>query len=67
MSPKPPDDGFDIDNFAYSEFASALEGEHPLSSVNTDNEMESEILWTPARRFVFFYKRHVFMIWISFI
>jgi hypothetical protein len=32
MSPKPPDDGFDIDNFAYSEFASALEGEHPLSS-----------------------------------
>jgi len=47
MSSKPPDDGFDIDNFEYSEYAST----HPLSSANTDNEIESENSWTPTRRY----------------
>ena len=50
---KPPDhadDGFDIDNFDYIDYASALESEHPSS---TDNEIESgntENTCTPARR-----------------
>jgi len=45
---KPPDDGFDIDN--YADYASALQSEHPSSS---DCEMESgnaENMWTPACR-----------------
>ena len=45
---KPPDDGFDIDN--YADYASALKSEHPSSS---DCEMESgnaENMWTPACR-----------------
>jgi len=47
---KPPDDGFDIDNYDYADYASALESEHPSSS---DCGMESgnaENMWTPARR-----------------
>ena len=39
--------GFDIDNYDFTEYASALDGEN-LSS--TDCDMESESIWTPARR-----------------
>ena len=39
--------GFDIDNYDLTEYASALDGEN-LSS--TDCDMESESIWTPARR-----------------
>ena len=39
--------GFDIDNYDFTEYASALDGEN-LSS--TDYDMESESIWTPARR-----------------
>jgi len=48
---KPSDDGFDLDNYDYADYASALESEHPSS---TDCEMESgnaENVWTPARRY----------------
>ena len=48
---KPPDVGFDIDNFIdncdYAEYASAHESEPPSS---TDCEMGNENPWTPARR-----------------
>ena len=39
--------GFDLDNYDFTEYASALDGEN-LSS--TDCDMESESIWTPARR-----------------
>ena len=44
---KTSNDGFDIDNFDYADYASAQENEPPSS---TDCEMESESVWTPARR-----------------
>ena len=50
MSSTPPDDGLDIDNLSFSEFAKALESEQQSSSDNTDIEMESENSWTPAHR-----------------
>ena len=34
---KPPDDGFDLENYDYTDYASALENEPPSS---TDCEME---------------------------
>jgi hypothetical protein len=40
-------EGFDLDNYYYADYASALEGENPSS---TDCEMESENVWTPVRR-----------------
>ena len=42
-----PNEGFDLDNYDFTEYASALDGEN-LS--NTDCDMESESIWTPARR-----------------
>jgi hypothetical protein len=42
-----PNEGFDLDNYDFTEYASALDGEN-LSS--TDCDMESESIWTPARR-----------------
>jgi hypothetical protein len=44
---KIPNEGFDLENYNYTEYASALEGEN-LSSIDCD--MESESIWTPARR-----------------
>jgi hypothetical protein len=40
-------EGFDLDSYDFTEYASALDGEN-LST--TDCDMESESLWTPARR-----------------
>jgi hypothetical protein len=40
-----PNQGFDLEKYDYSEYASALEGDN-LSS--TDCDMESESIWTPA-------------------
>ena len=45
-----PNEVFDLEKYdytEYTEYASALEGEN-LSS--TDCDMESESIWTPARR-----------------
>lgn len=42
-----PNEGFDLDNYDFTEYASALEGENPSS---TECDMESESIWTPARR-----------------
>jgi hypothetical protein len=42
-----PNEGFDLDSYDFTEYASALDGEN-LST--TDCDMESESLWTPARR-----------------
>jgi len=43
---KPSNEGFDLDNIDFAEYASALESEHP----NSTDEMESDSIWTPARR-----------------
>ena len=48
---KTSNDGIDIDNFDYADYASALESEH---SSSTDCEMDSENpenVWTPACRY----------------
>ena len=42
-----PNEGFDLDSYDFTEYACALDGEN-LSS--TDCDLESENLWTPARR-----------------
>ena len=42
-----PNEGFDLDSYDFTEYASALDGENPSS---TDCDMESESIWTPARR-----------------
>ena len=42
-----PNEGFDLDNYDFTEYASVLDGEN-LSS--TDCDMEPESIWTPARR-----------------
>jgi len=44
---KPPDVGFDMDKYDYTEYASAHESEPPSS---TDCEMGNDDTWTPARR-----------------
>jgi hypothetical protein len=41
-----PNEGFDLDSYDFTEYASALDGENPSS---TDCDMESERIWTPAR------------------
>jgi hypothetical protein len=45
--PNEPNEGFDLDSYDFTEYASALDGENPSS---TDCDMESESIWTPARR-----------------
>ena len=40
-------DGFDLDNYDYTEYARAHKSEPPSS---TDCEMGNENPWTPARR-----------------
>ena len=42
-----PNDGFDLDNYDYADYASVLEGENPSS---IDCDMESENVWTLVRR-----------------
>ena len=42
-----PKEGFDLDKYDFTDYASALDGEN-LSS--TDCDMELESVWTPARR-----------------
>ena len=42
-----PNEGFDLDSYDFTEYASALDGENPSS---TDCDMESDSIWTPARR-----------------
>ena len=42
-----PNEGFDLDSYDFTEYASALDGENPSS---TDCDMEPESIWTPARR-----------------
>ena len=41
----PSNQGFDLDQYNYVDYASALESENLLCT-----DMESESVWTPARR-----------------
>jgi hypothetical protein len=47
-----PNEGFDLDSYDFTEYASALDGENP-SSTDCDMESESEIKYLSRQRILF--------------